>query len=332
MQWGIGDAVLTTPLLAGLRAAWPEASIDAIGKPWLANLFAGDHLVDRCVTLVPPWTRPKGKYRVWNCEWRVFAREIAAARRTSYDLLVGIRWDIRELMVSRLLRATDVAGFAAVGGRSWTTIDLGLDASGYEALHRGASAAHAAHVLTGQSISAVPSFSFLADERRDVVERIRSAGHAGGPVVAVHAGAGSPIRRWPVERFDAVLRSLGNRIGCLVLIDDHAAAPVTPPAGVPHLRWSGTLSSLKAMLSACDILLCHDSGPMHIATAVGCRTVAIFGPGMEQVGSARTVPDIASSSKSPCRAARVSTAASIRVRFAWSELTSTASAHRCTKR
>lgn len=281
MQWGIGDAVLTTPLLDGLRAEWPEARIDAIGKPWLADLFAGDHRVDRCIPLVPPWTRLKGKYCIWGREWRIFAHEMAAARRTPYDLLVSIRWDIRELIVSRLLRAAAVAGFAAVGGRSWVTTDLALDASGHAALHRSVVAAHAAHVLTGCSVPAAPSLSIMADERRHVVERIRGAGYAGGPVVAVHAGAGSIIRRWPIERFNAVLRSLGNRAGCLVLIDDQAAAPLTPPADVPYLRWSGTLSCLKAMLSACDILLCNDAGPMHVAAAVGCQTVAIFGPGMD---------------------------------------------------
>lgn len=278
MQWGVGDAVLTTPLLAGLRAAWPEAQIDAIGKPWLAELFAGDRVVDRCIDLVPPWTKPKGKYRLWDREWRVFAHAIAAARRTHYDLLVCIRWDIRELLVSRLLRATDVAGFAAVGGRNWVTIDLGLDAIGFQALHRSAAAAHAAHVLTGQGVPPTPSLSIRPDERRDAIERIRSTGYTGGPVVAVHGGAGSPTRRWPVERFNAVLRSLADRIGCLVLIDDHATAPLAPPADAPWLRWSGTLSGLKALLSACDILLCNDAGPMHVAAAVGCRVVAVFGP------------------------------------------------------
>jgi hypothetical protein len=124
VQWGIGDAVLTTPLLAGLRAAWPEVRIDAIGKPWLADLFAGERFVDRCVALAPPWTRIKGKYRVWDREWPVFAREIAAARRTRYDLLIGIRWDIRELLLSRALRAAGMAGFAEIGGRKWVTIDI----------------------------------------------------------------------------------------------------------------------------------------------------------------------------------------------------------------
>jgi ADP-heptose:LPS heptosyltransferase len=216
IQWGIGDAVLTAPLLAGLRAAWPEARIDAIGKPWLADLFDGERFVDRCVPLVPPWTKTKGKYRVWNREWRVFAREIAAARRIRYDLLVGIRWDCRELLLSRALRAAGMAGFAGAGGRKWVTIDLGLDAAGQGAMHRSEVAAHAARMLTGRAVSPIPTLSVRTRERHDLLERFRGAGHAGGPVVAIHTGAGSPIRRWPIERFNASAppRKATNRNAC----------------------------------------------------------------------------------------------------------------------
>ena len=56
-QWGIGDAVLATPLLTSLRRAYPDARIELIGKPWLADLFGDSALCDRVHSLVPPWTR-----------------------------------------------------------------------------------------------------------------------------------------------------------------------------------------------------------------------------------------------------------------------------------
>ena len=51
------------------------------------------------------------------------------------------------------------------------------------------------------------------------------------------------------------------------------------PSDVPALRWRGALADLKHVLAIADVLLCADSGPLHVGTAVGCRTVAIFGSG-----------------------------------------------------
>ncbi len=103
LQWGIGDAVLTLPLLQGLHLAHPEASIELIGKPWLAELFAGEAWLNRTHLLVPPWTKHQGKYRIWEKDWRRFARQLRVVRRTRFDLLIGIRFDPREVLQLRLL-------------------------------------------------------------------------------------------------------------------------------------------------------------------------------------------------------------------------------------
>ncbi len=103
LQWGIGDAVLALPLLQGLHRSHPEASIELIGKPWLAELFAGEAWLNRTHLLVPPWTKHQGKYRIWEKDWRRFARQLRVVRRTRFDLLIGIRFDPREVLQLRLL-------------------------------------------------------------------------------------------------------------------------------------------------------------------------------------------------------------------------------------
>ena len=280
LQWGIGDAVLTVPLLRAMRLAWPEAQIDFLGKPWLADLFSGEGLADGFAELVPPWTKYERKYRIWEKDWRVYGSQLRKARRRRYDLVVGIRWDVREVAQLRLLRAVKSAGFARAGGAGWIAMDLRLTPVAYAAMHRSEAAAYAAQVLTGKSVSPVPHLSVRHEDRVASVAALKRAGHAGGHVVAVHSGAGALVRRWPMENYDAVLRFCSDRIGCLVIIDDGSAGSrLEHLPNVPLLRWSGPLAGLKSILSVCDVLLCNDSGPMHLAAAVGCRVVSIFGPG-----------------------------------------------------
>ena len=156
LQWGIGDAVLALPLLRGLREAYPEASIELVGKPWLAELFAGEACADRTHLLVPPWTKYQGKYRIWEKDWRRFARQLLEVRRTHFDLLIGIRFDLREVLQLRLLNAREIAGFGSAGGRHWVTRDIGLTAEEYTDRHRSEVSAHTLEALTGLTWSSIP--------------------------------------------------------------------------------------------------------------------------------------------------------------------------------
>ena len=119
-QWGIGDAVLATPLLTSLRRAYPDARIELIGKPWLADLFGDSALCDRVHSLVPPWTRYSNKYRVWESDCRRFARQLHAMGREPFDWLVSLRHDPREIWQLRQLSATFKVGYGG-GGRAGST-------------------------------------------------------------------------------------------------------------------------------------------------------------------------------------------------------------------
>ncbi len=281
LQWGIGDAVLTLPLLQGLHRAHPEASIELIGQPWLAGLFAGEAWLNRTHLLVPPWTKRQGKYRIWEKDWRRFARQLRVVRRTRFDLLIGIRFDPREVLHLRLLNARETAGFGSTGGRHWVTRDIGLTAEKYNDRHRSEVSAHALEVLTGRTRSSIPHFQLDEAARARALRTLRQAGYRGGPILAVHGGAGHPIRRWGDENFNAVLKALPGAVQFVTVIDDGSGKggqDLRIPNTVPSCVWRGGIADLKGLLSVCDLLLCCDSGVMHVAAACGCRVVAVFGP------------------------------------------------------
>jgi ADP-heptose:LPS heptosyltransferase len=281
LQWGIGDAVLALPLLRALRQTYPDARITLVGKPWLGELFAGEDVHDDVLRLEPPWTRYQGKYRVWQPEWRRFAAELRRVRAVNYDLLIAPRFDAREIAQLRLLRADRTAAFRAAGGAGWISHDIGLTRSEHDSLHRSEVAALAARRITGRHVASVPRMRAEPARLDAMRARLAAAPHRSGLTLAVHNGAGSPLRRWGWDRTGEVLRSVPSAFGRIVLLDDGNGVPseaIKVPDGIPTLTIRCGLEDAKALLSLCDALLCSDNGIMHVAAAVGCPVLTVFGP------------------------------------------------------
>jgi ADP-heptose:LPS heptosyltransferase len=122
----------------------------------------------------------------------------------------------------------------------------------------------------------------VSDGEKAYGRRIRARFPA-GRIVGVHVGTKDPERRYPeelwLEMLDAVSRATGAHVVLLDAPDardarDRVAARLATPHSSlePH-----TLSELAAILGTFDLLLCHDSAPMHLAAAVGTATVAVGG-------------------------------------------------------
>jgi ADP-heptose:LPS heptosyltransferase len=101
----------------------------------------------------------------------------------------------------------------------------------------------------------------------------------------VHIGAGAPARRWPPERFAAVVRHLLVQGREVVLTGDEferdIALAIATRAGLPHeqvLAGRLNLIELAATVAEAALIVCGDTGVAHLATAFGTRTVLLFGP------------------------------------------------------
>lgn len=109
------------------------------------------------------------------------------------------------------------------------------------------------------------------------------------PRVALNVGASRAYKRWPVERWAQVAHGLLNRGYGLVFIGDKVDAEAVAQVKGEQTRWhvqtkfmrdlSGktTLREMASVLAACDLLVTADTGPMHVAVAVGTPVVALFG-------------------------------------------------------
>ncbi len=106
---------------------------------------------------------------------------------------------------------------------------------------------------------------------------------SGRPIVGVFPGSHAPARRWPADRFSELCARLDREGMTPVILGAESEAALTAAvagrtAGAKDFGGRTTLADLAALLAVCDVLVTNDSGPMHLAAAVGTPTVALWGP------------------------------------------------------
>lgn len=102
--------------------------------------------------------------------------------------------------------------------------------------------------------------------------------------VLIHPGTRSPFRLWPLDRFAELIDRIQEHLGAQVFIAGGPGDRTTirkirllTRTHAVSLDNSFSVENFAALVAQCDLFICHDSGPMHISTAVGTPVVALFG-------------------------------------------------------
>jgi heptosyltransferase-2 len=149
----------------------------------------------------------------------------------------------------------------------------------YEYLHLAAA--------LGANATPVPPLLFVTHEEIAATRKKFGLENISGPVFGLNAGAEyGPAKRWPVDKFIAVAQDLQKRTNCVWLLfggknDESTAAQIQSAVGsrpaVFNLAGQTTLRELMALMKICNVVLTNDTGPMHVAAALGTPVVAPFG-------------------------------------------------------
>lgn len=127
----------------------------------------------------------------------------------------------------------------------------------------------------------------LTQEEQETARRLLAGRglEARRPLVVLHPSAGAPVKEWPAERFAEVGDALARRLGAGILItgartDISQAWRVAARMREEAVVTAGqtTLGQLAALLAESDLVIGADSGPLHLAVAVGTPTIHLFGP------------------------------------------------------
>lgn len=282
--WQIGDVVMATPVLRLIRERFPDAHVTLLGKSHAEVLLRHSGLVDDVIVFDPPWTAKAGKYQPRRYDFRKLRAVVADLRSRKFDITIDARMDVRSNLLTFLTRAPRRVGYDFGGGTflltdtapadpdnthrvdDWLSLIMPLLEPRGEADRRDATDAD----------SHYPMLAVSKEEREAAAAKLRDSGI--GPddiVVAFHGGASDPWRKWPAESFERVAAALVERRGakCVFILEPEAAERSIPVASAV-MRTS--LREMMAILTCCDLFIGNDSGPMHIADALGVAVVAVF--------------------------------------------------------
>ncbi|HOL68146.1 MAG TPA: glycosyltransferase family 9 protein, partial [bacterium] len=256
----LGDNLLLTPAMKILRDAFKKAEIELVVGP-AAREFAHGH----------PWF--SRYYLLRKNSPREWFHSLSHLRKTRYDLVV----DFRNSLLPFLLRARYRMTFF------WAEF-------------------HSDKIFTHESERTVQllkpffnlpekitlHFPVNPSEGEAAEKLLKSLEIKKSDVfVCLNPGASFPGKRWPLEKFAQTGRQLIEeyeaRIGIIGgAAEKTLAAELALAIGqqkVVNLAGTTSVRELAALLERCDLLVTNDTGPMHLAVAVGCPVVAIYGPG-----------------------------------------------------
>jgi len=273
----IGDLLMALPGIAAVRRHAPSARIDLVVGSWNEELARAIPFVDNIETLDARWLAREGT----GWDLATMMQRAATWRRRHYDIGINFEPDIRSNILLAAARPAWTAGYASAGGGP--LLDLALD---YDpGSHTSDNARRLAAAVFESPLADLPGpLLAISDEHR---QRARSiVGAARHPLVAMHVSGGRPIKQWDPQRFGDVARKLAATRGATILLTgsegDRALVArvkaVLPESAVIDVASGADLLTLAALLDQSDLLVTGDTGPMHLAHAVGTPVVAVFGP------------------------------------------------------
>ena len=274
----VGDAVMSLPALQALRQRFPRAFIAVLARPWVADLYEREPFADEVI----PYTPARGCKDIGGK-----LRVVRELRSREFDTA---------LLLPNAFEAAAVVWLAGIPNRI-----------GYNRDVRGWLLTHAVPVPKGGEIPKHEQFYYLELLRRagwihelprESTIRLRGAEAAAAagrirlaelgipePVIGISPGAAyGTAKRWLPERFAQAAGELARRLEAAVVLFgsageralcDEIAASIGP--GARNLAGATSLREYIELAAACRVYLTNDSGGMHIASALGVPTVAVFG-------------------------------------------------------
>ncbi len=259
--------ILSTPVLPNLRAAFPASRIDYLVERLCRDAIEGNEFVDNVIAF---------DKRGMNG-----ARMLLELRRARYDMVLDLLGNPRSALMTFASGAPYRVG-SDFRGRSYAYNVL-VKPRGAE-VHNVEFNLDALRRIGVSVVPASPRFPLSPADREFARREADRLGLTGRLAVGFNPGTNRPAERWPAERFAELGRLLASRFGARICVfwgpgerplADGIAARIGEAAAVAPPT---SLKQLGAMFERCSLVVSNDSGPMHIAAALGAPTIGIFGP------------------------------------------------------
>jgi heptosyltransferase II len=269
----LGDTLLTLPLMREVKAALPGSRVAVLTLEKNAEIFKGSEWVDEII-----FDDKRGRHSgIFGL--RSLAREIG---QRGFDLAIVPHRSFRSALLGWLAGIPRRVGFSSSAGKLFFTRTVAFSWPMHD-LERNLSLV----------LPLKPDLAVRAGGDRYLKEDPEAAKRIAGRLpqgrlVGVHPGSTWPTKRWLADRFSEVCRRLKAAGLTPVLVgakqDIELCRKIAAESGALDLCGKTTLAELVALSHKLSLFITNDSGPMHVATACGVPTLAIFGPTTRELG------------------------------------------------
>jgi len=274
----MGDVLHALPAVAALKRAQPQWRVDWAVDPRWAPLLVGDDergpTVDM-VHLAPAKEWSKAPLSPATLKSVLTLRK--RMREEHYDLVVDMQGTLRSAVIGRMAAPEDIAGYAD------PRESLAAMLYKRKILRRGVHVVDQGAALLGEACGVQLQPGAVEIPRAEWAERwAAEEAVLSRPMAVLAAGGGWGAKQWPAERYGALAVEL-KRMGFDVVVN--AASKTDEIAGRVVESSEGTarmvvcnVTGLISLMRRADLLVGGDSGPTHLAAAMGVPLVALFGP------------------------------------------------------
>jgi lipopolysaccharide heptosyltransferase II len=274
----IGDLVLSTPALRAIKDQYPLSELTVLTSSSNAPVIKPNPHVDRVLVL-----NPRGRWMEWF-------RSIKRLRADAYDLAVDPYqgYALKAALIAFLSGARFKIGYDSYGrGIFYNMTAMECE----EPRHLIDVVLNVLKPIGIDTADRSPEM-FITDEEKKLAQDWMEANRLGlKPIIGVHPGAFYPTQRWSSKYFSELIRSIQingehdvivfGGPGDTVIVDEILS-------GLDHNPRICTGSDLRrfaAIVSRCGILICNNSGPLHVASALGIPTISFMGPTVKEIWS-----------------------------------------------
>jgi lipopolysaccharide heptosyltransferase III len=263
----IGDVVLSTVVLKNLRNAFPNAIIDFLTEDSSRQALEGNPDINSIVVFKP---RAENGFNL-----------IRDIRKRRYDLVIDLFGNPRSALVTLFSSAKYRVGYR-FGWRKYC-YNIIVTPRGGE-VHNTQFNLDALRAISVAVVDESPKFYIEKSDSEFADRFFNELKINDGLIIAINPAGGWYTKRWPETRYAGLADQLVEKLNAKVLIlwgpgemkhaEEIQKLMRTPSILIP----STTLKQLGAIISRCALVVTNDTGPMHIAAALGIPIVAIFGP------------------------------------------------------
>jgi len=281
---GLGDLVMSSPMFPALKRAFPNARVTVLAANWSRDLVPLVPGIDDVLFLDAPWVTGGG-----TSAWAKLFETIRRLRNEDFDLGIDPRGDFRNNLLLFLAGIPRRVGFAITGGDYWLTDVI---PAGPDRHLRSFARTVVEYLAPDMPCDPFLPFIRLPESGKNAASSFL-AGHSAvrsptRPVVVIHPAARWPGRQWSIERYAEVADRLVAEYGAAIILtgsmsERQVACSVAEKCKIANvINASGAVpfSGFLGLLALADLFIGVDSGPMHLADALGTPVIALVGPAL----------------------------------------------------